>query len=230
MEKFESGILEIIELSPSVKHLKIWVSEDFKFISGQYISFIMEIDNKKLRRPYSICSSPSEKGYVDLCIKIIENGLASEMINGMQVDDNIQVLGPLGDFTIKNKNKDLVFISSGSGIGPFRSMIKDLLENNFEHNIALITGYRSEEDILYDNEFTQLQEEHENFEYKSALSQPSPTYKGQEGYVQDLIKNLTPSKEADYYLCGLNDMITSVRALLVKKGVSMSDIYSEKYD
>ena len=162
MEKFESGILEIIELSPSVKHLKIWVSEDFKFIPGQYISFIMEKDNKKLRRPYSISSSPSEKGYVDLCIKIVENGLASEMINEMQVNDKIDVLGPLGDFTLKNKDKDLIFISSGSGIGPFRSMIKDLLENNFKYKITLLTGYRSEEDILYDNEFLQLSEKHEN--------------------------------------------------------------------
>jgi len=230
MEKFESGILEIIELSPSVKHLKIFVPSEFIFIPGQYISFIMEIDGKKLRRPYSISSPPSEKGYADLCIKIVENGLASEMINEMQVDDKIEVLGPLGEFTIKNKDKDLVFISSGSGIGPFRSMIRDLLENNFEYNITLLTGYRSEEDILYDNELTQLSEEHENFEYKTVLSQPSEVYEGPTGRVQDLIKSLEIPNQADYYICGLNDMILSVRQLLVKKGVEMKDIYSEKYD
>lgn len=229
MEQFESGVLEIIELSPNVKHIQIFVPSEFTFISGQYISLMLDVDGKTLRRPYSICSSPSEKGYVDLCIKITENSNTSKVINELQVDDNIQVLGPLGEFTIKDKDKNLVFVSSGVGIAPFRSMIKYLLENNFEHKIVLLTGYRSEGDILYDNEFLELQEQHENFEYKTILSQPNNVEKNQ-GYVQDLIKDFTPLKEADYYLCGLGDMITDVKDLLVKKGVSIGDIHFEKYD
>lgn len=229
MEKFESGVLEIIELSHNVKQIKIFFPTNFTFIPGQYISFILEIDGKKLRRPYSIASSPNEKGYVDLCIKISKNSDTGKLINELQVDDNIQVLGPLGEFTIKNKDKDLVFISSGVGIAPFRSMIKDLLENNFEHKIILLTGYKSEEDILYDNEFSELQEQHENFKYKTILSQPNNAGKKQ-GYVQNLIKDFTPLQEADYYLCGLCDMITDVKDLLVKKGVSADDIHFEKYN
>ena len=199
-KKFESSILEVIELSPTVKQLKIWVPQDFNFKAGQYISLILP------------------------------EGKLTPIIDDYHEGHNLEFLGPLGEFTITNKEQDLIFISSGSGIGPFRSMIHELLENNFKHKITLITGYRSEEDLLYHNEFTQLAEENPNFTYSSILSQPSPLYENKIGYVQDLIKDFQVPKEANYYICGLNNMITSARALLVKKGVEMKNIYSEKYD
>ena len=223
--KFISRIVKVEELAPNVKNISLSVPEDFEFTAGQYISFIIEIDGKKIRRPYSIASSPSEKNHLDLCIKIIPEGIATPTIDKLNEDGEILILGPLGEFNIQNKNKNLVFISNSTGIGPFRSMIKDLLQNNFKNKIILIAGYRNEEDVLYDNEFKELEKKHSKFTYKLALSSKNSR-------VQNI---LNESKEfidlnADYYLCGLNDMISSVRVLLTKKSIPMRNIYSEKYD
>lgn len=219
-EKFISEILENKEIDENVRHLVLSIPKNFKFIPGQYISIIKEIEGKKIRRPYSICSPPSQKDKIDLCIKVVKKGIFTPLINKIKCGDKIEVLGPLGEFTIskESKNKDIIFISTGTGIGPFRAMIPSLLESGFNKNITLIAGYKNNK--LYDNEFTSLSQKYSNFNYKTAIS-----IEGKR--VTDI---LPINKEADYYICGLNEMISSVRNILVKNGIEMKNIFSEKYD
>ncbi|MBI2629054.1 FAD-dependent oxidoreductase [Candidatus Pacearchaeota archaeon] len=231
--KFVSEILEIKQLSPSIKHFKISIPKDFNFIPGQYISMILEKENEKIRRPYSLASIPEKanEGYAELCIKILENGLASPIIHQFKVDDKINFLGPLGFFKIseESKNKNLIFISHGAGIAPFRSMIPHLLKSNYQNNAVLLTGYKNEEEILYNEEFRQLENKYKNFQYFTILSQGINNKNEEFGRVQQLVK-VHIDKEAHYYLCGLREMIDSVRAILVNNGVPMANIFSEKYD
>lgn len=229
--KFESEVIETVDLSPSVKNIKLSVPKDFNFIPGQYVSLIFSFEGKKIRRPYSISSMPNNSGYIDLCIKILETGIITPLISKLKKKDRVEILGPLGEFIIKNKSKEIVFISTGSGIGPFRSMVNSLLLNRFYHKITLIAGYKNEEEILYDKEFKNLEKKHKNFRYYTVLSKPLLNYTGDIGRVQNLIgKNITNIDNIDFYICGLNEMILSVKNLLLKKGVEMKNIYSEKYD
>ncbi len=219
-EKFESEIIESNFLSEDVKHLVLSIPKNFKFLPGQYVSIILEKEDKKIRRPYSICSFPNHENKIELCIKIVENGIATPIISKLNIGNKLEVLGPLGEFIIdeKSKDKNIVFISNGTGIGPFKSMIPWILENGFENEITLITGYR--EMPLYDKEFKDLEKKFPNFNYRVALS-------SQGKRVQDILEI---NKNAHYYLCGLKEMINSVRNILVKNGVEMSSIFSEKYD
>jgi len=217
MEKFQSEIIENKPLTEDVHHLVLIAPENFNFIPGQYISIILDKEGRKLRRPYSISNIPGNKN-IELCIKIIPNGLFTPTISNFKKGDKLEMIGPLGDFTIKNKDKDLIFISAGTGIGPFRSMIPHLLKDNFNKNITLIAGYRKNK--LYDNEFKELEKKHNNFTYLTAISSEGKR-------VTDL---LSINKQADYYVCGLLEMINSVRAKLIREGVKMKNIISEKYD
>ncbi|MBS3092605.1 FAD-dependent oxidoreductase [Candidatus Pacearchaeota archaeon] len=232
--KFTSEILEIKQLSNSVKHLKISIPKDFNFIPGQYISMILEKENEKIRRPYSLASIPEKanEGYAELCIKILENGLASPIIDKFKANDKINFLGPLGFFKIsdESKNKNLIFISHGVGIAPFRSMIPYILEYGHQAKVTLLTGYKEEERILYNDEFKELEKKYKNFKYYSILSEPiNNTENNEIGRVQQLVKN-NINKEAHYYLCGLKEMVDSVRAILVNNDIEMKNIFSEKYD
>ena len=231
-ERFKSRIISIDELTDYVKHFTISVPKDFNFIPGQYISIIMDNPNNgiKLRRPYSIISSPKEckKGYIDLCIKILENGNITPLLNKLKKEDKIECFGPLGNFKIseESKTKNTIFISTGVGIAPFMSMIPRLLEINKKNKITLLTGYKSERNILYEKELKYLEKKHSNFKYHSILSESDT---GNGGRVQKLVEEHF-DKNADYYICGLKDMISSVNMLLLKKGTLGKNIYSEKYD
>ena len=125
IKEFESEILKTINLTSDVKSIKIKSPKNFKFKAGQYISISFPIKNSKIRRPYSIASSPNKKEFLEICVKRVEKGPASNFICDLSQGDKIEFLGPMGNFIIQNnsKQKDLIFISTGTGIGPFKSMI-----------------------------------------------------------------------------------------------------------
>ena len=81
--KFQSKVLENTPLSEGVKHLVFTVPENFSFIPGQYVSLIVDKDGKKFRRPYSIASKPRDNT-IEICVKIIANGLVTPYIDKFQ--------------------------------------------------------------------------------------------------------------------------------------------------
>ena len=226
IHRFKSKILEVKSITPSTKHITISTPEDFDFYPGQFISISLDKEGRKIRRPYSIASKPTPNS-LDLCIKILEKGLGTPIIDKFKAGDEIDVLGPMGAFIIDQEslNKPLIFISTGTGITPFRSITHHLLENNPQQIITLLTGYRYEKDVLYEDEFKELADKNENFSYHRILSRDG----NEKGYVQDLVKkNLVPG--ANYYICGLKEMVNSVKDLLEELGISKEQIFFEKYD
>jgi len=231
IKTWESEIEEVKQLTPTCKHIRLTLPEGKVFIPGQFVSVIFEHEGKTLRRPYSIASSPKLKESIECIIKIVE-GPGSQMIESWKPGDKANLIGPMGPFTLKDLDRTLCFISTGTGIGPFRSMINDLLENGHEGKIILIAGYRSEEDVLYTDEFMELAKNHNNFEYQETLSQPiNPSYKGEKGYVQEIVeRNIPKDFKGDFYLCGLFKMIKETATLLAARNMPQNNIYFERYD
>lgn len=229
---FNSEILEFKNLNPSVIKCKFSTPKDFTFKAGQYISLTVPIDGKKLRRPYSIASKPNGKGFIEMCVKIVD-GPASEFIKTLKKGDEVELFGPAGKFVIDESSldKDLIFISAGTGLTPFLSMIPDLLEHGFKKRIILLKGFWDEENILYEDELLELQKKYSNFEFYNILSRPkNETYKDK-GYVQHFIEKYIPKNfQGHIYICGLSDMIDSVREKMISLEVPEDIIFYEKYD
>ena len=228
IKKFNSKVLKKVQISDSVYLLYLQVPEDFDFIPGQYASLISEMNQKTIRRPYSICDL--KEGSLELCIKVVENGIFTSLVPEMKEGQKIEILGPLGEFKIQNREKDLVFISHGVGIAPFKPIIKSLLEQGFDKKIILIAGYREKQDIIFDLDFQEMEKEFSNFVYIPSLTCPEEDWQGKVGRVQEVVENLDFNENSDFYLCGLNQMIVSTRSILNKKGIPMRNIYSERYD
>jgi CDP-4-dehydro-6-deoxyglucose reductase len=89
----------------------------------------------------------------------------------------------------------------------------------------LLTGYRYNDDILYEQAFKELTEKYSNFSYQRILSREGD----RTGYVQILIDD-NLNLESDYYICGLKDMVNSVKEHLAEKGIPKENIFFEKYD
>lgn len=226
--RFKSKVIETKYITDNTKHIIISIPEDFDFYPGQFVSLLFYLNGEEVRRPYSIASKP-KKNQLDLCIKILPNGRISPIIDALKIGDEIEAMGPMGNFYIFEEylTKNLILISTGTGVAPFRSIINHLLENNFKNELKLITGYRHKKDILYDNEFKNLEEKYKNFSYHRILSQDED--ENQKGYVQKLIQN-NLDLNAYYYICGLKEMINSVKDFLIEKGIPKENILFEKYD
>ena len=156
IKRFESELLDVKNLSPSVKHFKFKTYEGFDYNGGYIVSISIPSKDKKVKRLYSIASNPSEKGFIELCIKYVEGGPASEYLFNLKKGDKVEMIGPFRTFFIKDKGKNIVFISTGAGIAPFRSMLYDLLNENFEKKILMLNGYRYEDEVLYEDELKEF--------------------------------------------------------------------------
>ncbi len=229
---FNSNVLETKNLTHDVKCIRLSVPDNFEFKAGQYLSLsIIRGDGKKIRKPFSISNSPKKKNtFIEFCIKIVPNGLASEFIKTLKQGNEVELFGPAGKFTVNDFNKDLIFIAAGVGIAPFRGIIADLLSRNFDKEIILLKSARSEEDSLYDKEFGRLSKEHTNFKFYNIFSNPknSPLDKG---YVQDFLdKYTTHNFTGNFYICGLKEMIEDVKKKLQSLGFEEKQIFYEKFD
>ena len=228
---FQSEVLDVKNLKGDVKIFRLSVPENFSFRAGQYVSISVPIGGKKIRRPYSIASQPSKKDSIELCVKIIPDGLASNYVRNLKTGDKIELFGPAGKFIVYGDSlkRNIVFVSVGTGITPFVSMIPTLLENGFKNKIILIKGFRYGENILYDKELEGLRKKHSNFGFYNVLSRPEKDDYENKGYVQDFLEKFLP-ENPDIYICGLSPMINAVKEKCLSLGIPENRIFFEKYD
>ena len=129
---------------------------------------------KVLSGNYSVASWPDGTNKFELIItNLIGGKMCDYLFNDARIGDEVVYRGPMGVFTLPEDlmERDIYFVSTGSGISPFRSMINWLYENETPFkNIKLFFGTRTEKDIVYREELERLQEQMPNFEYIPTLS------------------------------------------------------------
>jgi NAD(P)H-flavin reductase len=218
-------------LTPTVYELGFDTEPGFEFKSGQFVSVVVPGAGPKgrdLRRAYSIASAP-EMRPVELCIKVVEDGPGSNYLYKLRPNDTFKGFVPYGDFTYEPKEGcHAFFISTGTGIAPFRAMVmSDAFKKAPPVSAKCIIGVRTEDELLYEKDFQDLP-----VEWIPAVSQPAGNWSGFKGRVTDYLRALGndfPWKKTEYYLCGNGSMITEVKAILAEKGVDKESIHQEKY-
>ncbi|MFB6182389.1 MAG: ferredoxin--NADP reductase [Candidatus Magasanikbacteria bacterium] len=180
--------------------------ENFEFEAGQFVQFMIPDGNSYSPRSYSIASTPDDD-YLEFCIKILKEGLASNYLPTLSIGDKLNMKGPFGSFTVSKKTSSHTFLATSCGIAPIISMITDLLNKDQNTQIKLLFGLRSEEDIFYKDRLDKLSQ-HNNFSYNISLSQPSQRWNGLEGRITDHLNKL--DQDSEFYVCGNRDMIQDV--------------------
>ena len=150
----------------------------------------------------------------------------------MKIGEQLKVSVPQGRFVLPDtiSTESIGFICTGTGVAPFRAMIKDLLEfRKYTGNIYLFFGCRTQNDILYRDEFEELQNKFSNFRYTPVLSREN--WNGANGYVHKHYEAIFQNKpNAMIYLCGWTNMLKETRDNLKSYGYTRSEIKLEFYD
>jgi ferredoxin-NADP reductase len=237
---FETQVAQLrrrILLSAYCQHLEFEMlgMPRFGFAAGQWLSLRhATAAGREITRAYSIASAPSQDNLFALCLNRVQDGFMSNFLCDMKEGDGVEWQGPFGNFILRAPIGDTVFVATGTGIAPFRSMLHWLLAEPSRHrdkNLYLIFGTRSETDLYYRHEFLRLAEEHANFQYLPTLSKGSGNWQGLRGYVQDHLPQIAAGRaDMRAYLCGLDKMIKANRASLRTLGWDRKSILHEKYD
>ncbi len=226
-----------VPLSAQTKHLEFEVPTvpRFGFVAGQWLSFkTNKPDGEEITRAYSIASPPGEDNRLALCLNRVQDGFMSNFLCDMKVGEEISCLGPFGDFILRPPLRDTIFIATGTGVAPFRSMLHWLLADPVRHQdkqLSLLFGNRTEGDIYYHDEFLELSARHANFHYLPTLSRGAPERQGRRGYVQEHLPGIVQGRnDMHAYICGLDKMVKANRELLKGLGWDRKSILYEKYD
>jgi ferredoxin-NADP reductase len=243
MPPFQTHMARLIRsgsLSPITKHLEFEImgAARFGFVPGQWLSLKHKkpgaSDAEEITRAYSIASPPSGDNRFALCLNRVQEGFMSNFLCDMNEGQEISCQGPFGDFVLRPPIRDTIFISTGTGIAPFRSMLHWLLADPARHEgkqLWLLFGNRTEPDIYYHHEFLQLAAAHATFHYCPTLSRGAETWTGLRGYVQEHVPGVASGRtDMHAYICGLDKMVKANRDLLKSLGWDRKSIRYEKYD
>jgi len=209
----------------------------FSFIPGQYVTIKKELNGEEVRRAYSICSSKKSNS-IRIGIKAVDKGTFSVFATTkLKVGDELEVSSPEGRFTL-NPNKDnqnYLAFAAGSGITPILSMIKSVLETENNTKFVLVYGNKSPDKTMFKTEIDQLKTNYPDqlfVYYTFSESNDSIPLFGRidTSTINYIIKN-KHSEIAfnEFFLCGPESMIDTVKTDLLQKGFSKDTIHFELF-
>ena len=179
---------------------------------------------KLIQRSYSVASAPAEKGYLEFYVAIMQQGSLTPRFMLLNEGDRLHVGRKIaGAFTLKEvpAAANLVFISTGTGIAPFISMLRSADTWQPGRTVTLIHGVRFASDFAYQDECCQWAEQRADFRYLRTVSRPDSGWTGDCGYVQQcLVRHavaLDPVRD-HVFICGNPAMIQDVEAVLLPRG------------
>ena len=199
-----------------------------------------EVDEPTIRA-YSMANYPEEKGILKFNIRVspppprmdhLPPGAMTSYVANLKQDDKITVFGPYGDFFVKDTPAEKIWIGGGAGMAPLRSHIFDeLLRKGTKTKMSYWYGARSLREMFYTEEFDRLAEEHDNFSWHVALSDPQEedNWNGLTGFIhlvvlENYLKDHPNPEDCEYYMCGPPMMAQAVQNMLEDLGVEPENI------
>lgn len=225
-------LIESHEIAPGIKHFTFDVPEveQLPFLPGQFVSFSRDFGDMRVTRAYSTASPPDANRF-ELCLNRVQDGHFSPFLFEMQPGETVEMKGPLGYFTWKYPASDSILVATGTGVAPFRSMLRAYLEAGGDQEVTLVFGVRYEASLLYRDEFEDMERRFANFHFAPTLSRPDASWSGLTGHVQEHVRHVLNSRtDMDVYICGLKAMVDEMRAQLKEAGLDRKRIIYEKYD
>lgn len=233
METRIATLLESWEIAPDIRHFIFAVEEEpeLSFLPGQFVSFTDQFDGKPITRAYSIASIPHGNRF-ELCLNLVKDGRFSPKLFAMRPGDKVEMKGPIGTFTLKDLSRPSLHIAVGTGIAPIRGLLQEAARVGGAPS-TLVYGARYEHGLLYRDEFEAMEREQgrDRFRFHPTLTRPTESWNGATGRVQEHLETfLDGSADVNIYICGMKEMVNSVRAWLKDHGVDRKSIHYEKYD
>ena len=165
-----------------------------------------------------------------MCIRDSQKGLMSNYwFESAKINDLLRIEGPIGTFFLRESScKNVVFLATGTGIAPIRSILQELEKSPLDYrnkNFLVIVGSRYKKDLFWEPNLNML-----NIKYIPVLSRQEDDWNGEKGYVQDIvIKQQIDLENTQVYACGSNDMINSAKELFVENNLKESNFFSDAF-
>ena len=205
--------LEKVADDVMIVQLKLPANERLQFLAGQYIDFLLKGGD---RRSFSMGNPPHADEFLELHVRQVAGGTFTDHVfNKMKERDILRLEGPLGSFFLReDSEKPIVFVASGTGFAPIKSIIESALHRNNARPMVLYWGARRPKDLYLNALPEKWAREHANFCYVPVISEarPEDQWTGRSGFVhRAVMQDLPDLSRYQVYACGVPIMVDSAR-------------------
>lgn len=240
---FHLKVKEVIRETADTITISFWhpLNEMIKYESGQFLTLIPVINGQKVRRSYSMSSSPHAETSPAVTVKRVTDGLVSNWLNdNVKEGDFIEIMEPMGHFKITpdaQNSRTIVLIGAGSGITPLMSIAKTVLKVEAQSRVVLLYGSRDEANIIFKKQLDELVAQYgSRFVVTHSLSRPTGQWDGQEGrintnFILDQLRAVPSFNPAntECFLCGPEGLIDASKKALATFNVPESKVHKESF-
>ena len=227
---FESKLLNIRQETSDVKTFRFEVPESFSFLPGQYIMLEIALNGEKERRAFSISSSPTKKGFIEITKKIGDSEF-SQKLDSLQKGFVAHVKGPYGVFVF-NESHDAILLAGGIGITTFRSYIEYATDKHLNNKITLFYSNKTPEDIAFRDELQDAARKNKNISIIETITRQEGNHDwvGAVGRIdENMIRENADVEGAIFYICGPPAMVDAMVDTVKNIGIPKERIKLEKF-
>jgi ferredoxin-NADP reductase len=221
------------EETASVRTLDLELPDWGGHEAGQHLDIRLTADDGYVaERSYSIASAPGEP--VAMTVERLEDGEVSPYLTEeVRPGDTFEIRGPIGGYFVwtgDDVESPLLLVAGGSGVVPFRSILRHRQRIGASVPIRLLYSARSQPDVIYR---TELDKPHDGVEVLYTLTrQQPPGWTGHAGRVTDALLQEVAWPAGQHpvaYVCGPTAFVEIVAAGLVGLGYPADRIKTERY-
>jgi ferredoxin--NADP+ reductase len=132
------------------------------FEAGQFAKLALAVEGEMVARPYSFVNAPQERPH-EFYYVTLPGGPLTQRLSGLKEGDAIQVAPRPSGFLVLSEVPDadnLWLISSGTGLGPFLSILKTEAPWRRFNHVVLVHAVRHAGELTYRDRIERLLEEH----------------------------------------------------------------------
>lgn len=237
VKEFLAKVEKITDLTGDIKGLRFLLpeGETANFKAGQFVNLVVPPYDEiaePTSRAYSIASPPHDNKAIELVVRLVPNGMATTYVfNHLREMQTIPIIGPYGEFFLRDTDREIIFIAGGSGLAPIRGIVLDMIHRGISHRQAtFFFGAVRTSDLYYVEEFERIAREHSWFRFIPALSGNETDHSYEKGLITDVVaRHYGQLDNHEGYLCGSPGMIGACIKVLTGKGLPEALIYFDKF-
>lgn len=225
----DGEVIENYAWNQELFSLRVRTEQPFEFIAGQFVRLGLSHEDGRVQRAYSLVNGPDDS-VLDFLVNRVHDGLFSPMLHGLKAGQKIQVSQPPSGFFTLNEVPDgdsLWLIATGTGIGPYLSMLTTDIPYQRFKRIHLIHAVRFGADLAYRDLIQGWVDKHPGqLHYQPIVSREdfAGALRGrvpgliESGALQAACKDELNDR-AQVMLCGNPEMIRDAKVLLDSMGL-----------
>ena len=230
-------IKEVVDVAKDAVNVVFEKPDEFDYKPGQFITIIDKVKGQKIRRAYSLCTTPYEDVNPAVTVKRVPGGAMSNHINDtFKTGALVETMEPMGMFTTdysSDKKRKAVFFGGGSGITPLMAILRSILLKEPLSEVVLVYGNRSKEYIIFDELIKSLAEKYaERFRVIHILEEGESDYTGRpsEEMLLGICRSIELDSNTECFICGPQPMMDLVSEVLPKAGADEAKVMMESFE